>query len=251
MLKKSKHSKRSNWILIAFTLLCLIGIIFFSFKVIAWKFHTSSNEKIQDQINDSIKIIKSDTNNEDVYEIDFKALKEINSDTIAYVKVNNTNINHIVVKGADNSFYLNHNYKKEWNYAGWIFADYKNRFDDTDKNIILYGHNAKDGSMFETLKNAINKEWYENPENHKVILVSENGTHYYQVFSTYSISPEDFYIKTEFKDDSDFNDFVQTLKSRSVYDYGLEVSGQDKILTLSSCLDGRKNRIVLHAKLIQ
>ena len=252
MRKKAKHEKKNkNYLLIAFILICLVGVIYYSFRIITWKKHTSDNEKINNQISNSIRIIKDETGTEDIYDIDFEALKEINSDTIAYVKVNNTNINHIVVKGTNNEYYLNHNLKKEWNNAGWIFADYKNKFDGLDKNIVIYGHNMKDGSMFETLKYTIEKDWYENKENHKVVLVTESGTKYYQVFSTYSTKPEDYYIKTEFNNDIEFEEFLKTLKNRSVYDYGTEVSSQDKILTLSSCLDGRKNRIVLHAKLIQ
>lgn len=50
--------------------------------------------------------------------------------------------------------------------------------------------------MFGTLKNILNKDWYENEENHKVILVTEKGTYYYQVFSIYSRKPEDYYINT-------------------------------------------------------
>ena len=156
-----------------------------------------------------------------------------------------------MVKGNDNSYYLKHNFEKKWNVAGWIFGDYHNKFDESDKNLIIYGHNTKDGSMFGTLKNVLNKDWYENEENHKVVLVTEKGTYYYQVFSTYSIKPEDYYINTEFKDNDEFDKFIKKLKSRSIYDYGIEVSGEDKILTLSSCIGDGTKRVVLHAKLIE
>ena len=185
------------------------------------------------------------------YNIDFKVLKDANKDTIAYLKVNGTNINYIVVKGKDYNYYLNHNFNKEYNIAGWIFADYHNKFDETDKNIIIYGHNTKDGSMFGTLKNILNKDWYENKDNHKVVIVTEMGTYYYQVFSTYSIISEDYYINTKFNNDSDFDNFVKNLKSRSIYDFGIEVSNDDKILTLSSCIGNGKKRVVLHAKLVK
>lgn len=105
--------------------------------------------------------------------------------------------------------------------------------------------------MFGTLKYILNKDWYENEENHKVVLVTEKGTYYYQVFSTYSTKPEDYYIKTEFKNNNQFDEFIKVIKSRTVYDYGVDVSGEDKILTLSSCTDDGSKRVVLHAKLIQ
>ena len=184
------------------------------------------------------------------YDIDFNSLKSQNSDAIAYIKVNNTNINYVAVKGTDNSYYLNHNFEKKHNVAGWIFIDYHNNVDGLDKNLIIYGHNTKDGSMFGTLKKILTKDWYTNEDNRKVVLVTEAGTYYYEVFSVYSVVAEDYYINTVFSSDDEFEKFVTTLKGRSIYNYGTEVSGKDKILTLSSCTGGGKKRIVLHAKLL-
>ena len=155
------------------------------------------------------------------------------------------------MKGSNNSYYLTHNFEKKWNVAGWIFGDYRNIFDESDKNLIIYGHNIKDGSMFENLRYVLNEDWYTNVENHKVLLITEKGTYEYQVFSSYSIIPEDYYITTDFKNEEEFASFVKELKSRSIYDYHTEVSGTDKILTLSSCLGEGQKRVVLHAKLIE
>lgn len=105
--------------------------------------------------------------------------------------------------------------------------------------------------MFGTLKRILNKNWYENEENHKLIFVTEKGQYEYQVFSTYSIKPEDYYISTDFKNNNDFDKFVKKLKSRSIYNYGVELSGEDQILTLSSCIGDGSKRVVLHAKLIE
>ena len=233
------------WVIITISILCLTGIVYYSYEVILWYKHVNNNSKIQKKIEK--KIIINEDDNEKKYDIDFKALKEINPDTIGYVKVNNTNIDYIVVKGNNNKYYLNHNYEKEWNVAGWIFGDYQNNFDETDKNIIIYGHNTKDGSMFDSLTNVLTKEWQENEDNYDIVLVTEMGIYHYRVFSTYTIVPEDYYIKTSFT--NDFNNFINTLKSRSIYNYNTEVTEEDKILTLSSCIgDGRK-RVVLHAKL--
>ena len=235
------------WVIITFSMICLIGIIYYSYQVIMWNLHVKENNKIQEEIEDKIKINVK----EEIYKIDFDTLKKINPDTVAYIKVNNTNINYVVVKGKDNSYYLNHNFEKKWNVAGWIFGDYHNHFDGTDKNLIIYGHNTKDNSMFDTLKNVLESKWYKNKENHIVTLITEQNTYQYEVFSTYSIKPESYYINTSFKDDNEFGKFVNTLKTRSIYDYGVEVKKEDKILTLSSCLGEGQKRVVLHARLIQ
>ena len=236
------------WVLITITIICLIGIIYSSYEIVLWKINVDENNKIKEKTNKSIKI-KID--NADIkYDIDFKSLKEKNPDTIAYIKVNNTNIDYVVVKGKNNSYYLKHNFDKKYNIAGWIFADYHNRFDETDKNIVIYGHDTKDGSMFDTLKNTLNKEWYENKDNRKIVLVTENNTYYYEVFSNYTIDVEDYYINTIFNSDEEFNKFVNKLKSRSIYDYNVDVDENSKILTLSSCMNNDKKRVVLHAKLL-
>ena len=56
----------------------------------------------------------------------------------------------------------------------------------------------KDGSMFETLKDVLTKDWYTNTNNHVITLITEKGTYRYQVFSTYSIAPENYYINTKY-----------------------------------------------------
>ena len=237
------------WVIIVMAILCLSGIIYYSYEVAIWFIHVDENQKLQKEIEKKITVLTHQGETE--YKIDFKALKEQNPDTVGYIRVSNTNIHYIVVKGTDNDYYLKHNFEKKWNVAGWIFGDYHNHFDETDKNLIIYGHNTKDGSMFDTLIDTLKEEWYKNSDNYIITLVTEQGTYYYKVFSNYSIIPEDYYIQTEFKNDEVFDEFVNTLKKRSVYDYGVEVSGTDQILTLSSCIGEGKKRVVLHAKLIK
>jgi len=252
MNKKRKLNKK-KLILFIIIMLFLIMFIISAFKIISYLIDNKNNKDIQDNIiENSITVIEPESNEEEKtkYEVDFEFLKKENSDTVAYLKVNGTNIDYIVVRGKDNSYYLKHNFDKSWNVSGWIFADYHNRFDGTDSNIVIFGHNTRDGSMFGTLKNVLNIDWYKNEDNHKVILVTEGDTFYYQVFSTYSITPEDYYINTEFKDNDEFNEFIRTIKSRSVYNYNVDVNSEDKVLTLSSCIGDGKIRVVLHAKLL-
>ncbi len=225
--------------------ICLLGLIYSIYNIVDWHLANNKTEKIQEDIKEIIDDTSKDKN-----DIDFKALKEKNKDIVAYLKVNGTNIDYVVVKGKDNSYYLKHNLYKQSSVAGWIFMDYHNKLDNSDKNIVIYGHNTFNGTMFGTLRNVIKKDWYENEENHIINLVTEDGVMTYQVFSTYSIKVEDYYINTIFKDNNEFNTFVNTLKKRSVYDYQVDVDGEDSILTLSTCTGNGKSRMVLHAKRI-
>ena len=127
--------------------------------------------------------------------------------------------------------------------------DYKNKLNDTDKNIIIYGHNRRDSSMFGTLKNILNESWYNNEANRQIILNVKNENRRYEVFSIYKVEEEDYYIQTEFHG-NEFEQFVKKIKSRSIKNFNVDVDKDDSILTLSTCADNNKYRIVLHAKRI-
>lgn len=143
---------------------------------------------------------------------------------------------------------MTHNFNKEYNSSGWIFTDYNNKVDDTDKNLVIYGHNVKDNSMFGSLKNIMNEEWYNKEEHYNILFMTENTNAIYRVFSVYKIEVEDYYIQTEFDSNKSFDNFVKTLKDRSIKNFNEEVSAKDNILTLSTCANNNKYRIVLHAK---
>ena len=198
----------------------------------------------EDEINSNI----NDNENIKTIDLDLNNLKSINSDTVAYLKVESTNINYPVVKSNDNEYYLNHSFNKNKNQEGWIFLDYRNNINNLDNNTIIYGHNRLTGTMFGTLKNLLNKS-YQESTNHYIYLTTENNNYVFEVFSTYITSSESYYLKTTFKDDNEYLEFLNTLKSRSTYNFNIELNSDDKIITLSTC-SGSNDRMVVHGKLI-
>ena len=236
--------KMKNAIMIIIMIVCLGLTLISTYKIINWYIDVNANEKIKEEVNKNVE------KKEDTYEIDFKKLKSQNQDVVGYLKVNNTNIDYIVVKGTNNDYYLHHDFKKNSNVAGWVFANYQNKFDGTDKNIVIFGHNMRDGSMFGSLKNVLKKSWYENGSNLKVGLITEDGTFTYEVFSVYQIEAEDYYIQTAFNNDREYSNFLQTITDRSIKSFKTKVGKDDKILTLSTCSMTGKERVVLHAKKI-
>ena len=247
--KKNKSKKYKKTILNLILYIILLSILIYSgIKIFKWYKDKTNNNKIAEQIKSTVIV---EEENGDEYTVDFNKLKEQNNETIAWLKVSNTNVEYPVVKGTNNSFYLNHSFDKSNNSAGWIFADYRNKFDNTDKNIVIYGHNIRDGSMFGSMLNILNAKWYENEENTNITLYTENEKCMYKVFSIYKIENEDYYIKTEFKNDNEFEDFIKTLKKKSIKDFNVDVSKDDNILTLSTCANNNKYRVVLHAKKVK
>lgn len=187
--------------------------------------------------------------NMNMLEVNFENLKSINEDTKGWIRVEGTNINYPFVQANDNDYYLKHSYDKTSNKKGWVFLDYRNSMDNLSKNTILYAHGLVNNTMFGSMRKVIKPSWYNNKNNHIIKVSTPYNNELWQVFSTYTIEPESYYITTNFSNDDEFLNFISVIKSRSVYDYNIDVGASDKILTLSSCYDNTK-RMVLHAKLI-
>lgn len=244
--KENKKNKKTIFIIRILQLIFLILFIYSGLHIFRWYKNNNENKQIISEISKSVEIDENTKEEQYKYKVNFEELKQKNSDTIGWLKVENTNIEFPIVKTKNNSYYLTHNFDKKYNVAGWIFADYKNKLDGTDKNIVIYGHNMRDNSMFGSLKDVIKKEWYNNEENYKITFITENEYQIYQVFSIYQIEKEDYYIQTEFKN-NDFLEFIDTLTKRSKKDFDITVSKEDTILTLSTCANNNKYRVVLHS----
>ena len=189
-------------------------------------------------------------NNMNMIKVNFDNLLQINNDTKGWIMVPGTNVNYPFVQSNDNLYYLKHSYDKSSNKKGWVFLDYRNNMDNLSKNTIIYAHGLVNNQMFGSLRKILKSSWYNNKNNHIIKLSTPTSNQLWQVFSTYTIEPEDYYITTSFSSDEEFQEFINTIKSRSVYDYGTKINTNDNILTLSSCYSDTK-RMVLHAKLIK
>ncbi len=266
---KRKTNVKTVMLVLVFLTFLIIFIICF-LNLINWINDNNKNKNMIKEISDDVKIeeimdnentelINEDEEKESDYwyyvkqsliSVDISTLKNKNSDTLGWISVNNTNVNYPFVQTSDNEYYLNHAFDKSNNRAGWIFLDYRNNKDFSDKNNILYGHARRDNSMFGSLRNVIKKEWFLNKDNHIIKLSTEKENTLWQIFSTYKIEVESYYLTTNFSTDLEYERFLNTIKERSLYDFDVTLSKDDKILTLSTC-SGENSRIVIHAKLIK
>lgn len=237
----------------------------FTYGVLNINLWNNDNKKVKAKvksINDKISVKKEsvkkdeivsntyiDLNNIKIEDVDFKELKKTNNDVKGFLKVNGTTINYPFVQTNDNDYYLEHSFDKSKNKKGWVFLDYRNNINDLDNNTILYAHGAVNNVMFGSLKKVVKKEWYTNSKNYIINFSTEKNNMLFQVFSTYTIEPESYYITNNFDNDEEYEKFINVIKARSVYNYNIDVNTNDKILTLSSCYNSSK-RVVLHAKLI-
>lgn len=182
----------------------------------------------------------------------FEELANINDETVGWITVNKTKVNYPVVQHTDNNYYLKHDFKKNNNAYGWIFMDYRNNIYNMSDNTILYGHNSvKDAMMFGSLRYTTNESWYKNSENQIITFNTKVKNMKWRIFSIYRIPVTNDYLYANFADRNEYQTFLNTLKGRSIYDFGVEVNSDDHILTLSTCGTSVAQRMVIHAVLIK
>ena len=100
-------------------------------------------------------------------------MKQINEDIVAWIRIPGV-LDYPVVQGTDNSYYLHHTFRREYNIAGSIFLDARNKADFSDSKNIIYGHNMRDGSMFHVLRKFQNLDFYQ--ANREIWLYLPDGS---------------------------------------------------------------------------
>lgn len=180
----------------------------------------------------------------------FDELLKVNNDTVGWLTVNNTKVNYPVVQYTDNDFYLKRDFNKNKNSYGWIYMDYRNNIYNLSNNTIILGHNLKNGMMFGTLRYTTNESWYKNPDNQIITFNTKVKNMKWKIFSIYKIPVTNDYLYANFGDLNEFKKFLDTIKSRSIYDFGIELKKEDHILTLTTCGTTSATRLVIHAVLI-
>lgn len=205
------------------------------------------------QIYETTLDVKGDNENGESVRSSFLPLQEINTDIVGWITTDQTKIHYPILQAEDNEFYLTRNYQKEETRAGSIFLDYRNDTNlENNWNTIIYGHRMKDGSMFGQLKKYLEKDFFN--ENSTIYLDSLYEGYDVEVFSVYQTTTDFYYIETEFSDGPDYQQFIQQLQERSLYEADVEIGPDDQIVTLSTCdyaVDSLEGRLVVHGKLVK
>lgn len=177
------------------------------------------------------------------------ALKDLNSDTVGWLNVPNTTIDYPIVQATDNDYYLKHNFNKKWDFNGWVFLNYANSSTILDQNTIIFAHNRYySKTMFGTLSQVTKKNWYQNVKDNLITYNDINTEMKWEVFSAYTIPVTDDYLQTNFNNQEEFFNFINLIRSRSVFKSDIAITADDKILTLSTCAN-TSERFVVHAVL--
>ncbi len=103
------------------------------------------------------------------------ALK-INEDTVAWLTIEDTEIDFPIVQSDDNEFYLTHGFDKSEYERGCPFLDYRNSSDFGDFNSIIYGHNWSNKYVFAPLLNFREQDYFDSHPSGTLVLPDEKCT---------------------------------------------------------------------------
>lgn len=274
MKEKMNNKIKLKWKNIILILIFLILFITFNisiYNIIKWKLDSNkTNEEINTiQENTNIEEVKDNKGTEiikqaekipkenpywdyikmNMIDVNFDNLKKINSDVVGWIKINGTNINYPFVQSKDNKYYLTHSFSKSYNNAGWVFLDYRNN-NINNRNTIIYAHGRTDKTMFGTLRKVLNNGWINNTNNYVIKISTEKENSLWQIFSIYHIPTTNDYLQTEFKDEREYQRFLNILKNRSNHNFNTSITSNNTILTLSTCYNDSE-KMVVNAKLIK
>lgn len=180
-----------------------------------------------------------------------------NSDFKGWITINGTKVDNPIYQTKNNEYYLNHNQEKKKSVYGALFFDCANVITEhkTDKNLIIYGHQMKNGLMFGELKKYKSLSFYKENPTIKFSTLYKNST--YKVYSVMLLNAvkedDNGYIyniaKQSFSSVEEFNAWRDEAYARSVIDTGIDVEIDDNIITLVTCSSDFENaRLVIMAR---
>ena len=170
-----------------------------------------------------------------------QSLKTENPDIVGWLEIKGTNVSYPVLQGSDNEFYMTHNYKKEKSKNGSIFLSKDYDWNIPSTNLLIYGHNMQNGTMFEELLKYADYNFYvqhpiinfttvDEDAEYEIISVFKSRVYYkseQNVFRYY------YFINAETEDE--YNEFVSNAKNASLYNIDANATYGDQLITLSTC----------------
>lgn len=156
-----------------------------------------------------------------------------NEDVIGWIRIEGTLVDYPVVQTQDDNYYLTHDAEKEEAKQGAIFLDYRCDPVSLTGNNILFGHNMKDGSMFASLTQYKDEEYY---QSHPMIeFATLEKAYQWEIFAVVITDTSYDYLQTEFENIEKRSSFMSIMQEKSLYETVALPSGTDDILILSTC----------------
>lgn len=246
--QKNKHMKPKNKKNIFLNILLLIMILTFiysTYNIVFWIKDDKETKALEEGLFSEV-IVETEEKSESreqTIDIDFEKLKETNSDIIGWIRIENTYINYPILQGETDEYYLRKDIYKNYSIAGSIFVDSNVSPDFTDENTVIYGHNMKNGRMFADLHKICNGELGKEVF---IEVYTEKETLKYKVISSYIGAPELSVIQSKFNE-SQKKKYIQNAINNSNIKFTEKVDTSKEILTLITCDQTSKKRVIVNA----
>jgi len=168
----------------------------------------------------------------------FGDLLALNPETVGFIRLDDVLSLPVVQRPNDNQFYLNHSFNLEESIAGTLFLDGSNLLVPEDNNLIIYGHNMRNGTMFRPL---IGYEQLSFLKEHPLVrfdTIYENRN--YVPFAVFTVTanegnPQYMNIRQFLLDEADWDAYISEMRRLSVHSIPVDVQYGDHVLLLVTC----------------
>jgi len=173
-----------------------------------------------------------------------------NDDIIGHISIPGTTVDYLVTQYEDNSFYLYHDIRRRASAAGWVFLCHMADVYTYNQNWVVFGHNMRRDHMFHSVRHFLDHDFFMN--NRYIYFSTIYADYVFEVFSAYITHIRWMYIFADFDQrEGGWPFYISEFARLSRFDAGIEVSEDDRVLTLSTCDNSRRDyRIVVHARLV-
>lgn len=171
--------------------------------------------------------------------LDWEELWKQNKDIYAWIYIPGTNVDYPILQHeTDDSYYLNHNLDGTRGYPGCIYTEKMNAKDFTDYNTLIYGHNMKNGTMFNDLHKFNEYSFFK--EHRYMFIYMPDQLLVYDIFGAYKFTNEHILYSYDCFSEEGFTEYMEMVYERYRYKGNfrddVEVTGKDHIITLSTCI---------------
>lgn len=236
--KPKKGKKIIKRIIIAiFVLIVMSGSIYIGMSLSGGKASSEAQNVIEEIKIDETKVTETKT----ARMLKLEELQKVNSDVVAYIQIEGTNISYPVLQTKDNDYYMTRTYKKKYSKDGSLFLDKDYDWSIPSSNLLIYGHNNSNDKMFAELMKYKKEAFY---KKHKIIKFTTNKEDAeYEIIAAfesraYYKSEKNvfrYYFFINAKNKTEYNSYVNNSLKSSLYKTGKTATYGDQLLTLSTC----------------
>lgn len=235
-----------------FKIVLLISIAVFLSCIIYFAVYFLNHKETQNLREEYVSSTTSQTEKVEV-PVDFAKLKKANEDIYAWISIPSVNVDYPILQHPkDNAFYLNRAVNKKWSAYGSIFTEKYNTKDFSDFNTLIYGHNMRNGSMFGSLKKFRDASFFE--ENRYITIYMENRILKYEIFAACTWDNKHILANRNFDLHENRNVYLEEIFAvrdmNSQVKRDIKVTSNDRIVTLSTCMNDRSKRFIVSGVLV-